>query len=177
MNERKHDVYFSTEIDNFPPEYETLLTNCITRALELEGMEFDCELNVLLTDDEGIHEINQEQRGVDRPTDVLSFPMFELVPGVPVSEEENENWDLFDLDEHEDGRWTLPLGDMVISYERCCAQAEEFGHSVARELGYLCVHSVLHLLGYDHMDGDDGPMKRQMRSREKEIMAELNLFK
>lgn len=175
MSDIRHDVYFSAEIENFPQEYEALLKSCITQALNMEGMEFDCEVNVLITDDEGIHEINKEQRGVDRPTDVLSFPMFEFIPGLPVSEEENDNWDRFELDEQEDGRCTLPLGDMVISYERCVAQAEEYGHGVDRELGYLCVHSVLHLLGYDHMDGEDGPMKRQMRQREKAIMAELDL--
>jgi probable rRNA maturation factor len=69
----------------------------------------------------------------------------------------------------------LPLGDMVISYQRAQAQAQEFGHSVQRELGYLAVHSVLHLLGYDHMDGEDGPMKRQMRSREEAIMNQLGI--
>lgn len=177
MSQLNHRIYFSTEIDGFPTEYEALLKDCITETLAMEGMEYDCELNILITDDEGIHEINREERGVDRATDVLSFPMFEFVPGVPVSEEENENWDRFELDDHEDDTWTLPLGDMVISYERCVAQAAEFGHSVARELGYLCVHSVLHLLGYDHMDGEDGVMKRQMRGREKAIMSDLKLFK
>ncbi|MCD8009041.1 MAG: rRNA maturation RNase YbeY, partial [Clostridiales bacterium] len=102
----------------------------------------------------------------DGPTDVLSFPMFHLEPGVPPTEETAE------LDP---ASGLLPLGDMVISYQRAEAQAAEYGHSVRRELGYLAVHSVLHLLGYDHMDGDDGPMKRQMRAREEAIMNELGI--
>ena len=135
----------------------------ITAALEAEGVEVPCEINVLLTDDEGIHTVNRETRGVDRPTDVLSFPMFELEPGVPP---EGEAF----LDP-ETGR--CPLGDMCISLERAAAQAEEYGHSLDRELCYLAVHSVLHLLGYDHLD--EGPMKRQMRAREEAILGELGI--
>jgi probable rRNA maturation factor len=101
--------------------------------------------------------------------------MFELLPGVPVAEEENDNFDRFELEEDEKGEDYLPLGDMAISVERAAAQAEEYGHSLERELGYLCVHSVLHLLGYDHMDEDT--MKRQMRSREEAILADLALLR
>ena len=126
-------------------------------------MEVPCEINVLLTDDEGIHAVNRETRGVDRPTDVLSFPMFELEPDVPP---EGEAF----LDP-ETGR--CPLGDMCISLERAAAQAEEYGHSLDRELCYLAVHSALHLLGYDHLD--EGPMKRQMRAREEAILGKLGI--
>ena len=100
---------------------------------------------------------------MDRPTDVLSFPMFELEPGVPP---EGEAF----LDP-ETGR--CPLGDMCISLERAAAQAEEYGHSLDRELCYLAVHSALHLLGYDHLD--EGPMKRQMRAREEAILGKLGI--
>lgn len=164
----RHQILLESEAEGFP--YEELLKACITRALREEGMEYDCEVNVLITGDEGIHQINLEQRGVDRPTDVLSFPMFELIPGLPVREG-NENGLRVEVEE----TGLLPLGDMVLSYERAVAQAQEYGHSVERELGYLCVHSVLHLLGYDHMDGDDGPMKRQMRGREEAIMTALGI--
>lgn len=164
----RHQILLESEAEGFP--YEELLKTCITRALREEGMEYDCEVNVLITGDEGIHQINLEQRGVDRPTDVLSFPMFELIPGLPVREG-NENGLRVEVEE----TGLLPLGDMVLSYERAVAQAQEYGHSVERELGYLCVHSVLHLLGYDHMDGDDGPMKRQMRGREEAIMTALGI--
>ena len=117
---------------------------------------------MLLTDDEGIHQTNLEMRGVDRPTDVLSFPMFELSPG--------EHPDELDADP---ATGLIPLGDMVLSMERVEAQAREFGHSKKRELAYLAVHSVLHLLGYDHLD--EGAMKAQMRGREDAIMEVLGI--
>jgi len=125
-------------------------------------MEDACEINVLITDDEGIHQINLDMRQVDRPTDVLSFPMFELEPGEHPDEEDADP---------ETG--LIPLGDMVISLERATEQAGEFGHSVEREVCYLTVHSVLHLLGYDHMD--EGPMKAQMRQREEAILGALGI--
>lgn len=160
-----HEIILESELEEEFP-YAGLLESCIQTALDAERVQVDCEVDVLITDDEGIHQINLDQRGVDRPTDVLSFPMFELKPGVPPTEEEAEI---------DPATGLLPLGDMVISYERARAQAEEFGHSVQRELGYLAVHSVLHLLGYDHMDGDDGPMKRQMRAREEAIMNDMGI--
>ncbi len=163
----EHEIILESELAQ-PFPYESLIKACITKALAAEGVNVACEINVLITHDEGIHQINLEQRGVDRPTDVLSFPMFDFLPGAfPVDTQAY-------LDP-ETG--LLPLGDMVISYERALVQAQEYGHTPERELGYLCVHSVLHLLGYDHMDGDDGPMKRQMRRREEEIMSALQLLR
>ena len=159
----KHEILLESELEqDFP--YGELLKNCIETALAEEGVDVPCEVDVLITDDEGIHQINLEQREVDRPTDVLSFPMFYFRPGKP------PKGDALDVDP-ETG--LLPLGDMVISYERAQAQAEEYGHSVQRELGYLAVHSVLHLLGYDHMD--EGEEKRRMREREEAIMSVLKL--
>ena len=138
------------------------IKKCIQAALEAEGVCVPCEINVLVTDDAGIHAINLASRQIDRPTDVLSFPMFQLEPGkLP------ENWEEY-LD-IETG--LCPLGDMCISLERATAQAREFGHSVKREVGYLTIHSMLHLLGYDHLD--EGPMKRQMRGREEAIAATI----
>ena len=159
----KHEILLESELEQAFP-YEELLKTCIETALTEEGVDVPCEVDVLITDDEGIHQINLEQREVDRPTDVLSFPMFYFRPGKP------PKGDALDIDP-ETG--LLPLGDMVISYERAQAQAEEYGHSVQRELGYLAVHSVLHLLGYDHMD--EGEEKRQMREREEAIMSVLQL--
>ena len=159
----KHEIILESELEQEFP-YADLLSRCITAALDEEGVDIACEINVLITDDEGIHQINLEQRGVDRPTDVLSFPMFYFRPGKP------PKGDSLDVDP-ETG--LLPLGDMVLSYERASAQAEEYGHSVPLELGYLAVHSVLHLLGYDHMD--EGEEKRQMRQREDAIMSVLDL--
>lgn len=139
-----------------------LIRRTIRTALAAEGLTAPCEVDVLLTDDDGIHEINRELRQVDRPTDVLSFPEFELTPGqLPGPEDADPGTSL------------IPLGDMVLSMERVAAQAREYGHSKRRELSYLVTHSVLHLLGYDHLD--EGPMKAQMRAREEAIMALLGL--
>ena len=139
-----------------------LIRRTIRTALAAEGLTAPCEVDVLLTDDDGIHEINREMRQVDRPTDVLSFPEFELTPGQLPGPEDADP-----------GTGLIPLGDMVLSMERVSAQAKEYGHSKRRELSYRLTHSVLHLLGYDHLD--EGPMKAQMRAREEAIMALLGL--
>ena len=157
-----HEIILETEVD-VSQSVTDRIESVIRTALEEQGVELPCEISVLLTDDEGIHQINLDMRGVDRPTDVLSFPMFELEPGVPP---EGEDY----LDPESE---LCPLGDMCISLERAEAQAAEFGHSVEREICYLTVHSVLHLLGYDHLD--EGPMKAQMREREEAILEKLGI--
>ena len=142
------------------PLVASIIKKCINATLEAEGVTADCEINVLVTNDKGIHAINLASRQIDRPTDVLSFPMFQLEPGNPPA----------DWEEYEDFETGLvPLGDMCISLERAQAQAKEFGHSAKREVGYLTIHSMLHLLGYDHLD--EAEMKRQMRSREEAIAS------
>ena len=139
-----------------------LIRKVIRTALAAEGVDFPCEVDVLLTDDARIHTINREMRAVDRATDVLSFPEFDLQPGeLPTAEDADP------------GTGLVPLGDMVISMEHVAAQAEEYGHSQRRELAYLVTHSVLHLLGYDHLD--EGEQKRKMRAREEAILAELGI--
>lgn len=158
-----HEILIDTEVEGAEPCAE-LLRKVIPAALEAEGVPFSCEVDVLFTDDAGIRAINLEQRGINAPTDVLSFPMFQLTPGVPPAPEEVEA---------DPGTGLVPLGDMVISLERARAQGEEYGHGPRRETAYLAVHSVLHLLGYDHLD--EGPMKAQMRAREEAILAELGL--
>jgi probable rRNA maturation factor len=160
----EHEILFDSDLAQDTADYEALVRQVISATLEAERVEVPCEVDVLFTDDEGIHQINLEQRGVDRPTDVLSFPMFEWTPGEPPTEETAELDPATEL---------LPLGDMVLNLDRAKAQAEEFGHSTQRELAYLTVHSVLHLLGYDHMD--DGPMQKQMRGREEEILSSLGI--
>ena len=157
-----HEIILETEVD-VSQAVTDQIESVIRTALEEQGVELPCEISVLLTDDEGIHQINLDMRGVDRPTDVLSFPMFELEPGIPP---EGEDY----LDPESE---LCPLGDMCISLERAEAQASEFGHSVEREICYLTVHSVLHLLGYDHLD--EGPMKAQMREREEAILEKLGI--
>ena len=141
-----HDIYIDWELSG-PNPYRPLLTRVITAALAAEGVQVPCGVDVLLTTDEGIREINREQRAIDAATDVLSVPMLELTPGVPP--------DGTGEDQRDPETGLCPLGDMVISVERAQAQAAEFGHSVQREMAYLAVHSVLHLLGYDHLD--EGP--------------------
>lgn len=156
-----HELIIETEVEGAGP-YADLLRQVIPAALEAEGVAVPWEVDVLFTDDEGIHQINLEQREVDRPTDVLSFPMFDLQPGEHPTEEDADP-----------GTGLVPLGDMVISLERAQAQGEEYGHGTRREVAYLAVHSVLHLLGYDHMD--EGPMKAQMRAREEAILEQLGI--
>ena len=140
------------------------IRKCISQALKFQGVNVPCEINVLVTDNEGIRAINAETREIDQATDVLSFPMFTMTPG-----ELPEDW----IEYYDPETKRVPLGDMCISLERAMEQGREFGHGIKREIGYLTVHSVLHLLGYDHLD--EGPMKRQMRRQEETIMAQLLL--
>ncbi len=157
----KHDICISREVRNLGHNNSAAcIKKAVNMALDAEGVSVPCIISVVLTDDEGIHRVNREFRDVDRPTDVLSFPMNELTPGK------------FDADacELDMDTGAVLLGDMMISVPRCEAQGEEFGHGYEREIMYLTVHSVLHLLGYDHVD--EGEMKRQMRAREKAIMGD-----
>ena len=161
---KHHDIYIDWELEGANP-YKPLLTRVIAAALEAEKVTIPCGVDVLLTTNEGIREINLEQRQIDAATDVLSFPMLELTPGVPPTGEGEDELD------PETG--LCCLGDMVISVERAKEQAAEFGHSIQRELAYLAVHSVLHLLGYDHLD--EGPQKARMRAREEAILEGLGV--
>ena len=158
----KHEIIISADVPGVDEGLRSFLRRVIRTALDAEGVDVPCEINVLLTNDTGIQRVNMDMRGVDAPTDVLSFPMFELTPGDKLSE-----------DDADPATGLAPLGDMCISLERVKDQAKEYGHSNRRELAYLAVHSVLHLLGYDHLD--EGPMKAQMRAREEDIMKELGL--
>lgn len=138
----------------------SVITKSINAALAMENISVPCEINVLVTDDDDIRAINSASRNIDKATDVLSFPMFELTAG-----EQPQDWsEYLDIE-----TGMCPLGDMVISLERAALQAKEFGHSLKREVGYLTIHSILHLLGYDHLD--EGPQKAQMRKREEDIAA------
>ena len=143
------------------PDAANLIRAAAKAALRAQGIRQDCAVGVLLTDDAGIREINRAQRGIDAPTDVLSFPLNELCEGA--FDPERCEYD------YETDR--LLLGDMVLNLERCAAQGEEYGHGFVHELRYLTVHSVLHLLGYDHLD--EGERKARMRAREKAILSLL----
>ena len=159
-------IYFE-EGHAVPEELLQKMTEAAEYAVESENMhnldKKRCEISVTFVDLDKIHELNKQYRGVDKPTDVLSFPMNELTPGA--FDPDACEWD------YETER--AMLGDMVISMERCAEQAETYGHSFAHEVSYLTVHSVLHLLGYDHVD--EGEDKRRMRAREKEIMRLLDV--
>ena len=158
----RHRISVTADVSGVGYFTRALIRRAITTALTAEGMTLRCEVNVNVTDDAGIHEVNLTMRDVDRPTDVLSFPMFDLSPG-----------ELPDETDADPATGLIPLGDMCLSMERVKAQAKEFGHSERRELAYLVVHSVLHLLGYDHLD--EGEEKARMRAREETIMENLGL--
>ena len=157
----RHKIYISREKRGLGHLCaEKLIKKYVKKALGAENVTEPCMLSVMLTDNEGIRRVNREFRNIDSATDVLSFPLNELTAGA------------FDPGlcerDHKTGR--ILLGDMMISVPRCAEQGEEFGHGFKREICYLTVHSVLHLLGYDHVD--EGEMKAMMRSREKMIMEE-----
>ena len=140
----------------------SVIRKCIEATLRTQEVNVPCEINVLVTDNKGIHAINRASRNIDSPTDVLSFPMFSFEAGsLP------ESWDSY-LDP-ETG--LCPLGDMAISLEKAISQAKEFGHSTRREIGYLTIHSMLHLLCYDHLD--EGEQKTQMRQQEEMIASSI----
>ena len=141
-------------------ELEKLIEDVIRATLETESFEHDSYVAVTLTDNENIRTINNEQRGIDSPTDVLSFPVLffedgEMLAGVGDYIEDK-----------------LILGDVVLSLERALTQSEEFGHSFLRETGYLVCHSILHLLGYDHETEEE---REIMRTKEEETLGRLSL--
>lgn len=129
-------------------------------VLDEERIQADAEVELLVVNDETIHEMNVMYRKIDRATDVLSFPMCDFAEG---------SWEEQDVDP-ETG--ALCLGDIVISLERAVAQAREYGHSLEREMAFLTIHSMLHLLGYDHMAEDE---ERVMIDKQKKVLAKLGL--
>ena len=156
----KLKIYFENDQRKHAIKYkmQMLIRHTILETLDYEGMENDAEVSVTFVDDEGIRELNNKFRGMDKPTDVLSFPLLDY-------EGESEE-PFFDELCHN-------LGDIVISLERAMAQANEFGHSFEREVAFLTAHSMLHLLGYDHelSEEDDADMRR----RQNDIMERLGL--
>ncbi len=152
-------IYFE-EGHAVPEELLQKMTEAAEYAVESENMhnldKERCEISVTFVDLDEIHELNKQYRGVDKPTDVLSFPQFD------------------DLEEEIPEVCEICLGDVVICEQKAREQAEEFGHSFERELVYLFTHSVLHLLGYDHMEEDE---KKAMRAREEEIMKQIGLMR
>lgn len=153
----------------FPFDYKALLTFAIGQACDDMACPYEVEVDIVITDSQGILEVNREFRGIDAPTDVLSFPMLEYrVPGdFSFLEEEQELVGAFNPDTGE-----LLLGNIMLNYDRVISQAKCYGHSVERELAFLTVHSMLHLFGYDHME----EMERlQMEEKQREIMELLGI--
>lgn len=155
----KRMIYFTNSQESFAITYKLkmLVRGAVLASLEYEGFGADTELSVTFTDNEGIRAINAEYRGIDAPTDVLSFPLTDY-EGVdfPVADEPCSS-----------------LGDIVISLERADEQAEQFGHSFEREVAFLTVHSMLHLLGYDHVNSEEEDA--EMRRRQREILESMGL--
>lgn len=154
QKKNRHRIYIRNEQKKITvtPALRKLIRDAVRAALAYEGFEGSAEVSVTLTDDERIHALNREYRNVDRATDVLSFPIF---------------------DDGEDGEGNIVLGDIVISLERASCQAEEYGHGMERETAFLCVHSVLHLLGYDHETSAED--EKEMFDRQEKILASMGL--
>lgn len=145
---------------------DAVIRRVIEAALDFEGCPYEAEVSVLLTDDEGIHEINRENREVDAATDVLSFPMADYPAPGDFSRME-EDMDLFHPETGE-----LLLGDIVISLDHVVHQAEEYGHSRERELAFLTAHSMFHLMGYDHMEEEE---RRVMEARQRDLLEQMGI--
>ncbi|MBR6514018.1 MAG: rRNA maturation RNase YbeY [Clostridia bacterium] len=153
MRKDGHDIFIKNEQDiiTVTPELKRLMVNAVAKSLKYEEFPDKCEVSITLVDNEEIHALNLEYRGVDRPTDVLSFPIF---------------------DEDDMGGKTI-LGDIVLSLERATEQAAQYGHSFEREVAFLTVHSMLHLLGYDHEEGKAA--ESEMFSRQEAILLKMGL--
>ena len=158
----RHTILISGDV-SYPRRAARLVSRCIRTVLRLERVCIPCEINVLFTDDAGIQALNRDLRGVDKATDVLSFPAFRFTP------------EAFDPAEGETDPESglLPLGDMALNLDRIRQQGREYGTGEKHETAYLAVHSVLHLLGYDHVD--EGEEKQQMRARERAIMRIMRI--
>ena len=158
------------ELDNesevtFDFDWEETVKKTILSALDQEDCPYECEVSVLLTDNAGIQEVNRSMRGIDRPTDVLSFPSAEYAS--PADFDGLEDQDVFNP---ETGEYIL--GDILISAEKVKSQAAEYGHSEMRELAFLTAHSMLHLMGYDHEDEEERAM---MEERQEAVLRRIGI--
>lgn len=162
--------YLEEEIEvKFTFNYNDLAQRVVNHCLDYMQFPYEAEVNLTLTDNDGIHAINKEFRQMDRPTDVLSFPMLNYeTPGDFAFLDEEDNDD-FNPDTGE-----ALLGDIIISVDKVFEQAECFGHSVEREYAFLIVHSMLHLFGFDHMQEDEAKI---MEEKQKEILNQMNILR
>jgi len=162
------NIDFETE-KKLDLDFEGIIQEIVKAALEYEHCPYDCEVSVLITDNEGIHQINLSERGIDTPTDVLSFPMIEYMKASDFQDIDEEDPSLFNPDTGE-----LLLGDIVLNQDRIQSQALEYGHSERRELAFLVAHSMLHLMGYDHMVDAE---RLEMERRQREILEGRGYFR
>jgi metalloprotein, YbeY/UPF0054 family len=153
--------------EQFQFDDEKLIEQVIEQALNYEKCPYEAEINVVLTDNEGIHEINKRFREIDAPTDVLSFPMIDYQEPSDFSEVEDHVEEYFNPESGE-----LLLGDIMISVDKVKEQADLYGHSLERELAFLTAHSMLHLCGYDHMIDEE---RKVMEQKQEEILELLNI--
>ena len=157
---------FDTEVDiDWKFDYLRLYELAVDTVTEEEGCTYEVSVSLLMTDDEGIRQINKDQRGIDAPTDVLSFPMLEYSHPSDFSDAES------DMQNFDPETGELLLGDIVLSIDHIISQAAAYGHDVQREFTFLIVHSMLHLCGYDHMDDND---RKIMEERQKIVMDILS---
>lgn len=157
------NLVLNEEAEKLAPDLLDTIRHCIEQTLIMEEFPFDAEISFSITDNEGIRALNNEQRGIDRETDVLSFPMLEVEDGVLIV----EDGDIFDN--------CVFLGDIVISLPKAKEQAEAYGHSFLREMGFLTVHSMLHLLGYDHELGE--AEEKEMFTKQEKVLSALSLVR
>ena len=147
-------------------DFESILKAVIEEAVSFVNCPYECEVSVTLVNDDTIHELNRETREIDRSTDVLSYPMLEYE--TPECFEQVED----DLTNFNPDSGELILGDIVISMDHVYAQAEEYGHSVKRELAFLVAHSMLHLFGHDHMEDRE---RVEMEEKQEQILKNLGI--
>ncbi|MDE6221756.1 MAG: rRNA maturation RNase YbeY [Lachnospiraceae bacterium] len=160
--------YVERETDRaLPFDVEEVAGKVIVEALDYESCPYEVSVNVLLTDNEGIHELNRQYREIDQSTDVLSFPNVDYENPADFSAIEDRIEDYFDPENGE-----LCLGDIVISVDKVYEQSQEYGHSVKREYAFLIAHSMLHLLGYDHMEAEEAEV---MERKQEEILDRLGI--
>ena len=162
-----HIEYEATKLLNF--DYSALINKVINECLDYEECPYEAEISILLTDDDEIKEINKQFREIDKPTDVLSFPSIEYMMAGDFSNLEEDTSEYFNPETGE-----LILGDIVISVDRAIMQAEEYGHSIAREIAFLTAHSMLHLMGYDHMHDDE---RKVMENKQEEVLNRLEIYR
>lgn len=161
---------FNVEIEtdiNLDIDYYEVGERIINAVLDSEECPYETEVNLIITDNEAIHKINKEYRDIDRPTDVLSFPMIEYETPSDFSHVEKQEEDYFNPETGE-----LILGDIIISVEKIIEQAESYGHSQLREYAFLVAHSMFHLCGYDHMEEDEAKI---MEQKQKDILTKLEI--